>query len=586
MTEPYSAGIGGGGYFVHYDAGSGRVRTIDGRETAPAAIDRDAFIDPDDRRPVPVLPRPGHQRGVGRRARAPRCCGTGALRRWGTLQPRRGAARRRPGSPTAASSSTTRSPCRPRRTRSGSRAIVPTRRLFLPGGEAPAVGSIFRNPQLADTYRMLGSRGVDWLYDGRLAGEIVDTVQQPADRPGHRPAGAAGRSWRAPTCATTPRRTGRATRVRLPRARRLRHATVELRRHDRRRVAEHAGAAADVRGGRTGPQPCTCYLEASALAFADRAAYVGDPTYVDVPLAELLSDGFAAERACEVDLDQAADKPVAGRGARRRLHARAPRPRAAPGRSVDHEGLSTTHLTVVDRYGDVVSYTLTIEQTGGSGIVVPGRGFLLNNELTDFSLEYVAGRPQPDPARQAAAQLDVADDRDPGRRVLARARLARRLDDHHHGAAGAAQPGRPRHEPGRGGRASRAPASATPPTWSPSRPSSTCTARRCETYGHTFVPSGEPGHQRGRDRCGGGDRAAARRSAAGRRRAGAARRRARGGGAAAMTGPPMRQPGVAVLDVNETLTDLSPLADRLADVGLAGHLEPLVRRRCCGTASR
>ena len=54
----------------------------------------------------------------------------------------------------------------------------------------------------------------------------------------------------------------------------------------------------------------------------------------------------------------------------------------------DHEGLSTTNLTVADRWGNVVEYTLTIEQTGGSGIVVPHRGFILNNELTDFSLEY------------------------------------------------------------------------------------------------------------------------------------------------------------------------------------------------------
>jgi gamma-glutamyltranspeptidase/glutathione hydrolase len=53
-----------------------------------------------------------------------------------------------------------------------------------------------------------------------------------------------------------------------------------------------------------------------------------------------------------------------------------------------HENVETTNLTVADRWGDVVEYTLTIEQTGGSGIVVPGRGFLLNNELTDFSLEY------------------------------------------------------------------------------------------------------------------------------------------------------------------------------------------------------
>ena len=59
----------------------------------------------------------------------------------------------------------------------------------------------------------------------------------------------------------------------------------------------------------------------------------------------------------------------------------------------DHEGLSTTHLTAVDRWGNVASYTLTIEQTGGSAITVPGRGFILNNELTDFSTTYAATDP-------------------------------------------------------------------------------------------------------------------------------------------------------------------------------------------------
>ena len=72
-------------------------------------------------------------------------------------------------------------------------------------------------------------------------------------------------------------------------------------------------------------------------------------------------------------------------------------------------------MTVSDRWGNVVEYTLTIEQTGGSGIVVPGRGFILNNELTDFSDGLQRHGPEPDPARQAAALLDVADHRAQGR---------------------------------------------------------------------------------------------------------------------------------------------------------------------------
>ena len=127
------------------------------------------------------------------------------------------------------------------------------------------------------------------------------------------------------------------------------------------------------------------YLEASALSFADRSAYVGDPAHVDVPLDDLLSDEYAAERDADRP-DQALTKPVAAGdvssydgvcGAGRR-------PAIAP----DTENVETTNLTVADKWGNVVEYTLTIEQTGGSGIVVPGRGFLLNNELTDFSPVY------------------------------------------------------------------------------------------------------------------------------------------------------------------------------------------------------
>jgi gamma-glutamyltranspeptidase/glutathione hydrolase len=125
------------------------------------------------------------------------------------------------------------------------------------------------------------------------------------------------------------------------------------------------------------------YLEASALAFADRGAYVGDTAYVDVPLKELLSKGFGAERSCLIDPHHAATKPVPA-GSPDGRYSRCGKASAVE-QHPDTEGLSTTHLVAADKWGNVVSYTLTIEQTGGSGITVPGRGFLLNNELTDFS---------------------------------------------------------------------------------------------------------------------------------------------------------------------------------------------------------
>ncbi len=135
------------------------------------------------------------------------------------------------------------------------------------------------------------------------------------------------------------------------------------------------------------------YLEASALAFADRGAYVGDPAFVDVPLRDLLSQRYGNERACEIDPDTALTKPVAA-GDVESYDGRCSDPAAGRGEEDVEQG-STTHLTTADRWGNVVAYTLTIEQTGGSGIVVPGRGFLLNNELTDFSYVTEADRQGP-----------------------------------------------------------------------------------------------------------------------------------------------------------------------------------------------
>jgi gamma-glutamyltranspeptidase/glutathione hydrolase len=133
------------------------------------------------------------------------------------------------------------------------------------------------------------------------------------------------------------------------------------------------------------------YLEASALAFADRNRYVGDNTRRAL-LDELLKQRFARERACQIDPAQALTKPVApgvpdGNYDKCAI--------AAPAAALTNER-GTTNLTVADRWGNIVEYTLTIEQTGGNAMVVPGRGFLLNNELTDFNFTPTQGS-APDP---------------------------------------------------------------------------------------------------------------------------------------------------------------------------------------------
>jgi gamma-glutamyltranspeptidase/glutathione hydrolase len=125
------------------------------------------------------------------------------------------------------------------------------------------------------------------------------------------------------------------------------------------------------------------YLEASRYSYADRNKYLADPDYVDVPLQGLLSKEYAATRRALIT-GTAATSPVAPGD---------PGPYNGGGTatvkvaSSEGEPGQTTHLSVIDRNGNAVSYTFTIEQIGGAGIVVPGFGFLLNNELTDFNYD-------------------------------------------------------------------------------------------------------------------------------------------------------------------------------------------------------
>ena len=381
VTEPFSAGLGGGGYFVYYDAASGKVRTIDGRETAPAGIEPDAFIDPDTGQPYPFTPELVTS-GVSVGVPGTPATWAKALHRWGTLSLRRAL--------TPAARLARRGflvdPTFRLQTKENAlrfRTFEPTFDLYLDHG-LPVVGSRFRNPDLARTYERLGRRGVDWFYEGRLAQEIASNVQDPP---------ISGRT-------DLPAPPGSMTEADLAGYR----ALVQPPTHVDYRGYDVYGMAPSSSGGTTVGESLDIleqydlgamkqrdalhhYLEATALAFADRAEYVGDPAYVDVPVDDLLSDTFAAERACRIDPHHAAAKPVPP-GDVTSYDGDCATPDRDGTTAPDTENLSTTHLTVTDRWGNAVSYTLTIEQTGGSGIVVPGRGFLLNNELTDFTTVY------------------------------------------------------------------------------------------------------------------------------------------------------------------------------------------------------
>ncbi|MDQ4051838.1 MAG: gamma-glutamyltransferase [Actinomycetota bacterium] len=382
VTEPYSAGVGGGGYFVYYDAESGEVRTLDGRETAPMSMPHYAFIDPETGKPynfTPELVTSGVSVGVP----GTPMTWTTALRKWGT---RSLAAALRPAARLARTGfevdATFRKQTEDNRLRF--EQFWSTRALFLPGGEPPSVGSTFKNPQLARTYEQFGARGTRYFYRGAVPADIVRTVRKPPTVPE----------------ATLPVPPGFMTRDDLRRYDVLAKAPTKVayRGHDVYGMAGSSsggtavGEALNILEGSDlssmdDAEALHRYLESTALAFADRATYVGDDEFVDVPRDDLLSQQYADERACRIDPAQALTKPTAA-GDVTAYDGECDAPAASGEVADDTENESTTHLTVADKWGNVVAYTLTIEQTGGSGIVVPGRGFLLNNELTDFSTVY------------------------------------------------------------------------------------------------------------------------------------------------------------------------------------------------------
>lgn len=412
VTEPFSAGIGGGGFFVYYDAATGDVHTIDGRETAPQDMQEDAFVE----NGVPIPFREAVTSGLSVGVPGTAKTWEVALDEWGTLSLRealRGATRVANRGFVVDQTFADQTAANAERFAQ----FTSTANLFLSDGQAPAVGSVFRNRDLAATYQLLARDGMDALYTGPLASEVVDTVQNPPVVPE----------------PTLPIRSGLMELSDL--------AGYEAPLRDPTAVSYRGrdvfGMAPPSSGGSTvgealnilesfdvGQMDETAashhYLEASALAFADRNRYVGDSDFIDVPLGELLSDDFAAERACEISPASALTKPVApgvpdgdydttcatGTSS------------AAP----DPEGTSTTHLTTADKFGNVVSYTLTIEQTGGSGIVVPDRGFLLNNELTDFNFTDSQGGNDPNlpaPGKRPRSSMSPTIVLDDGEPVLA-----------------------------------------------------------------------------------------------------------------------------------------------------------------------
>jgi gamma-glutamyltranspeptidase/glutathione hydrolase len=373
VTEPFSCGIGGGGFMVIYQASDGSVTTIDNRETAPAAMRPDSFWEGGAPLSFAEARWSGLSAGVPGTVRG----WDEALTRFGTmsfrqvLQPAIGVARQ------------------------GFEVdqvfhdqvagvvdffddISSTKETFLdPDGTPPDVGAVFSNPDMARAYERIARLGAKGLYRGAIADAMVTAVQEPPLTED------ANHVWR-PGVMTMRDVKGYRAPPREP-------AAVSYRGLDVFGMGPPSSGGSTVGealnilegfdlGGASREQALHYFLEASAFSFADRNAFLGDSDFVDVPLQGLLSQGFADERRALIE-EEAATKPVPPGD---------PRPfdegegSAGASATTASGGETTTHLTVSDRSGNVVSYTCTIESTGGNGITVPGWGYLLNNELTDF----------------------------------------------------------------------------------------------------------------------------------------------------------------------------------------------------------
>lgn len=376
LVEPQSSGIGGGAFLLHWSSQQRRLRAWDGRETAPAAVVEDLFLHAD-----------GKPMGYFESA-----IGGASVGVPGVLKMLAGAHAEHGRLPWAALFE----PAIQLAERGF--AISPRLHLLLARvprvavndairayfytetGEPRAEGSLLVNPAYAASLRMLAEQGAAALYSGPLGDAVAAAVQGDPNRAGglsradladyqaveRDPLCGAYRQYRV--CGMPPPSSGGVA------------VQAILSMLEELDIAVDAPEVDRVHA----------FAEASRLAFADRDRYIADPDFVSVPVAGLLDSNYLAERAGRIDMGRAMQRAAAGHppGAEPRIGGASP------------EMPSTSHLSIVDAEGNAVSMTTSIETAFGSRILVGG--FLLNNQLTDFSFlprdgdgALVANRVQP-----------------------------------------------------------------------------------------------------------------------------------------------------------------------------------------------
>ena len=355
LVEPQSSGVGGGAFLLYYDAHTGHVTAWEGREKAPAGVTPDMFLD-EHGKPLPFVMavRSGRSSGVPGAIAMLYAAhrSLGALRWKELFEPAiRSASEGFAVSARLAMFLGEGSPFPP---------TSEVRNLFARAdGETLEEGDLFRNTEYAHTLQVIAQDGPRALLEGPIAAEIVRVTHQPP-LPGTMTLKDLS-SYRAessdPLC-----RPYRGYSVCVPPPPSSGVALLQM-----LSILDHTDIAAR---GPQDPQAWFLFAQASRLMYADRDRYVADPHFVPVPVERMLDPGYVRLRAQLIG-EHAGPPPLPGE---------IPLPR---GRDASAESPGTSHFVVVDADGDVVSMTTSVESVFGSGRTVGG--FVLNNQLTDFS---------------------------------------------------------------------------------------------------------------------------------------------------------------------------------------------------------
>jgi gamma-glutamyltranspeptidase/glutathione hydrolase len=366
LVEPQSSGIGGGAFLLHYDgdATGDPITAYDGRETAPAAATPDMFLDEQGRpQSFPAVAWGGLAVGV-----------PGVMRMLELAHEQHG---RLPWSELFEPAITLAERGFPISTRLHAlldgfkrfaRAPEFRAHYYDADGEALPVGHRLVNPEYAATLRALAEKGAEEMYTGELARAIVARVRENELL--------AGRM----TLEDLARYRSRVSSPLCSDYRRWRICGPQLPSSGGITTQQILGILAQIELPDISVDPVGAIhrvAEASRLAFADRNHYLADPDFVDVPVAGLLDPAYLKERSALISPTRALQQVVPGTPAMARAARLATSPHV--------ESHSTSHVSIVDRFGDAVSMTTSVQSTFGSQLMVGG--FLLNNQLTDFTYE-------------------------------------------------------------------------------------------------------------------------------------------------------------------------------------------------------